>query len=179
MKQSPRPRQQIYDLYWYFAAERQAILDRRVAGAARPWTHDLILQTFKFCNVYRAVDRVSKYMIREVACSAEPVEPVDRLFQIVAFRTFSKIETWRGVRAFLGRYPTLEDLGSGSFTAALEHVKKVNDGLYTGAFIFCANNAYGHTAKHLNPHALLPHFFLTHALGYTLLDTKSLHKPYE
>src|SRR5258708_3861181 len=124
MKQSPRPRQQIYDLYWYFAAERQAILDRRVAGAARPWTHDLILQTFKFCNVYRAVDRVSQYMIREVACSAEPVEPVDRLFQIVAFRTFSKIETWRGVRAFLGRYPTLEDLGSGSLQRRLSTSRK-------------------------------------------------------
>lgn len=68
MKQSPRPRQHIYDLYWYFAAERQAIFDRRVAGMAQPWTHDPILQTFKFCNVYRATDRVSQYMIREVGC---------------------------------------------------------------------------------------------------------------
>ena len=179
MKQSPRPRQQIYDLYWYFAVERQAILDRRVAGTAPPWTRDPILQTFKFCNVYRAADRVSQYMIREVACSHEPVEPVDRLFQIVAFRTFSKIETWRGVRAFLSRYPTLEDLESGSFTTALEHVKKVNDGLYTGAFILCANNAYGHTAKHLNHVDLFRHMFLRDALGERLLDAKSLRQVYE
>src|SRR5579863_252995 len=87
MKQLPRPRQHIYDLYWYFAAERQATLNRRVEGTAPPWTDDPILQTFKFCNVYRAADRVSQYMIREVACNIEAVEPVDRLFQIVAFRT--------------------------------------------------------------------------------------------
>lgn len=179
MKQSPKPRQHIYDLYWYFAAERQAILDRRVAGTIPPWTDDPILQTFKFCNVYRAADRVSQYMIREVAYSTEPVEPVDRLFQIVAFRTFSKIETWRGVRAFLGRYPTLQDLEEGSFTAALEHVKQANNRLYTGAFILCANNAYGHSAKHLNHIDLFQHMFLKDALGHRLLAAKSLRQVYE
>jgi alpha-glutamyl/putrescinyl thymine pyrophosphorylase clade 1 len=179
MKQSPRPRQQIYDLYWYFAAERQAALERRIAGAPPPWTHDSILQTFKFCNVYRAADRVSQYMIREVACGTDPVEPIDRLFQIVAFRVFSKIETWRGVRALFGRYPTLEDLNNGSFTEALEQVKRTNDGLYTGAFILCANNAYGYTAKHLNHVELFRHMFLKSALGERLLDARSLQEVYE
>ena len=179
MKQPPRPRHQIYDLYWYFAAERQAIFNRRIAGMAPPWTQDPILQTFKFCNVYRAADRVSQYMIREVAYHPEPVEPADRLFQIVAFRTFSKIETWRGVRAYLGRYPTLEDLKDGSLTAALEQVKEANGGLYTGAFILCANNAYGHAAKHLNHVALFQHMFLKDALGTRLLDATSLQQVYE
>lgn len=179
MKQLPKPRQHIYDLYWYFAFERQSIFNHRVTDAAPPWTHDQILQIFKFCNVYRAADRVSQYMIREVACSTEPVEPIDRLFQIVAFRTFSKIETWRSVRAFLSRYPTLEDLGDGSFTAALEHAKKVNHGLYTGAFILCANNAYGHTAKHLNHVDLFRNMFLLDALGERLLEASSLRQVYE
>jgi hypothetical protein len=179
MKRPPRPRQQIYELYWYFAAERQAMLDRRIAGMERPWTQDSILQIFKFCNVYRAADRVSQYMIREVACGPDPVEAVDRLFQIVAFRTFSKIETWRDVRAFLGRYPTLEDLGNGSFTAALEYAKQINGGLYTGAFILCANNAYGHRAKHLNHVDLFRHMFLMDRLGERLVDATSLRQVYE
>ncbi|MGH8905686.1 MAG: nucleotide kinase domain-containing protein [Egibacteraceae bacterium] len=54
-------------------------------------------------------------MIRHVCYHDEPCSSEDRLFQIVAFRTFSKIETWRSVRDFLGRYPTLDDLGDASF----------------------------------------------------------------
>ncbi|HEU5383924.1 MAG TPA: nucleotide kinase domain-containing protein [Ktedonobacteraceae bacterium] len=179
MKRPPTPRQQIYDFYWYFAAERHATLERRIAGTPPPWTTDSILQTFKFCNVYRAADRVSQYMIREVACGTESVEPADRLFQIVAFRTFSKIETWKGVRTFLGRYPLLEDLNSGSFTEALEQAKKANDGLYTGAFILCANNAYGQRAKHLNHIELFRHMFIKDKLGERLLEARSLQQIYE
>lgn len=105
MKRPPVPRPRIYDLYWYFAAERQRVFERRTTGQPPPWTDDPILREFKFCNVYRAADRVSQYMIRDVCYHDEPCSPEDRLFQIVAFRTFSKIETWRAVRDFLGRYP--------------------------------------------------------------------------
>lgn len=179
MRTPPVPRRRIFDLYWYFAAERQAVFERRVAGKSPPWTDDPILQRFKFCNVYRAADRVSQYLIREVAYHAEPVGPADRLFQIVAFRTFSKIETWRGVQAFLGRHPTLEDLGDGSFTAALEHVKRLNSGLYTGAFILCATDAYSQPSKHRNHIELFRHMFLQDALGERLLAAKSLRAVYD
>ena len=78
MKQPPRPRPRIYDLYWYFAAERQRAFERRVAGQPWPWSNDPILQVFKFCNVYRAADRVSQYIIRAVAYHDEPCSPEDR-----------------------------------------------------------------------------------------------------
>jgi hypothetical protein len=35
-------------------------------------------------------------MIRRVACSNENLPPKDRIFQIIAFRMFSNIETWKG-----------------------------------------------------------------------------------
>lgn len=175
----PTPREKIYDYYWYFASERQAAFERRVAGAPAPWTSDAILQTFKFCNVFRAADRVSQYMIRDVCYHDEGCTPEDRLFQIVAFRTFSKIETWRSVRAFLGHYPTLDDLGDGSFNKALEHAKAENGGLYTGAFILCATDAYGQGLKHLNHVELFRHMFLTEALGERLLAVQSLREVYD
>jgi hypothetical protein len=81
-------------------------------------------------------------MIREVCHHDELCTLEDRLFQIVAFRTLSKIETWRSLRQFLGRYPTLDDLGDGSFTEALDRAKAQNGGLYTGAFILCVTDAY-------------------------------------
>lgn len=175
----PKPRKRVYDLYWYFASERQAAFERRVAGKEAPWSDDVILQTFKFCNVYRAADRVSQYMIREVCYHDEDCGPEDRVFQIVAFRTFSRIETWASVREFLGRYPVIDDLIDGSFTRALQHAQGVNGGLYTGAFILCATNAYSQDAKYLNHVELFRHMFVDGALAECILTSSSLHQVYE
>lgn len=178
MKRSPVPRPGIYQLYWHFASERQRTFERRVAGEEWPWTNDSILQEYKFCNVFRAADRVSQYMIRDVCYHTENCSPEDRLFQIVAFRTFSKIDTWRTVRETLGHYPRLDDLANGAFTKALEEAKSANGGLYTGAFILCATNAYGRSLKHLNHVELFRHMFLTGRLGEKLLTAGSLREVY-
>jgi hypothetical protein len=178
IRRQPTTRPKVYNLYWYYASERQAMFQRRVAGAAPPWTADPILQTFKFCNVFRAADRVSQYMIRDVCYHDEDCTPEDRLFQIVAFRTFSKIDTWRSVRTFLGHYPTLDDLGTGALTKALDRARATNGGLYTGAFILCATDAYGQGLKHLNHIELFRHMFLTDDLGKRLLDATSLSEVY-
>jgi hypothetical protein len=74
VKRPPVPRPRIYDLYWYFASERQQMFVRRVAGEAGPWTSDPILREFKFCNVFRAADRVSQYMIRDVCYQDEHLQ---------------------------------------------------------------------------------------------------------
>lgn len=179
MKHPPVPRADIYDLYWYFAAERQVALERRMAGERGPWTEDPILQQYKFCNVFRASDRVSQYMIRNVIYNGESCSTNDKLFQIVAFRTFSKPETWESAREFLGHYPTLDDLTGESFSKALEYAKTKNGGLYTGAFILCANDAYGHSEKHLNHIALFRHMFLQEDLADSLLQARFLKEVYE
>lgn len=176
---APSPRPQVYDLYWYFASERQVILERRLAGQPNPWTSDPILQTYKFCNAFRATDRVSQYLIREVCYGGETVTGEDRLFQIVAFRFFSSIATWRSVRQFLGCSPTLANLADGSFRRALEHTLASEGKLYTGAFILCAADAYGEGRKYLNHVALFQHMFLTDGLGQKLLAASSLREVYQ
>jgi len=55
----------VFDTYWKFACERQSMFFRRLEGLL-PWTHDPILATFRFTNPYRAADRVSQFLIREV-----------------------------------------------------------------------------------------------------------------
>ncbi len=178
MKRPPVLRHRIYDLYWYFASERQHVFEQRLRGEPGPWTDDPILQMYKFCNVFRAADRVSQYMIRNVCYHDEPCSDEDRLFQIVAFRTFSKNETWEAVRGYLGRYPTLDDLAAGSFTRALEHAKAKSGTLYTGAFILCAADAYGQPFKYLNHVELFKHMFLVDRLGEQLLTADSLQAVY-
>lgn len=175
----PTPRPGVYELYWYFAAERQAAFERRRQGLGGPWSDDPILQVYKFCNVFRAADRVSQYMIRDVCYHDEDCSPADRLFQIVAFRTFSRIATWESVRTSLGHYPHLDDLETGAFTAALDEARARNGGLYTGAFILCATDAYGQRVKHLNHVELFRHMFLLEDLGQELLDAQSLESVFQ
>lgn len=175
----PVPRQRIWEIYWRFASERQAVFERRVAGEPPPWTEDPILRKFKFCNVFRAADRVSQYMIKDVCYHTEPCSPEDRVFQIVACRAFSRITTWSTVRDYLGQYPTLTDLAEGSFRTALDHARQRHGGLYTGAFILCANNAYGQSLKHLNHVELFRHMFLQGRLGARILEASSLQQVYD
>ena len=172
-RRAPTPRPRAYELYWYFASERQRIFQLRIAGAPAPWTTDPILNEYKFCNVFRAADRVSQYMIRSV-CYDDEGTPADQLFRIVVFRTLSKIETWRSIRSFLGRSPTLEDLADGAFTAALEAARQANGRIYTGAFILCATDAYGQRIKHLNHVELFRHMFLVDRLDERILAARSL-----
>lgn len=177
-RRPPTPRPEVYELYWYFASERQRIFERRVAGVPPPWTADPILSAYKFCNVFRAADRVSQYMIRSV-CYEQGGTPADLLFRIVAFRTFSRIETWRSIRSSLGRSPTLDDLADGAFTAGLEAARQANGTLYTGAFILCAADAYGRRSKHLNHVELFRHMFLVDRLHERIQAARSLRELFE
>jgi hypothetical protein len=173
-RQAPVAREGIYELYWIFAARRQEAFELRLTGAPGPWTRDPIIQKFKFCNVYRAADRVSQYLIRNVAYRASCDQPQDRIFQIIAFRTFSEPETWECVIRQLGRMPTLDDLSSGEFERALDIAKAERGRLYTGAFILCANKAFGFDEKHRNHVALFKHMFLKHGAAERILSAGSL-----
>ena len=64
-----KKRQEVYDLYWYFACERQNIFWKKLNGEEAPWTDDEILKTYKFCNSYRVNDRVSQYLLKNVVQS--------------------------------------------------------------------------------------------------------------
>jgi 5-hmdU DNA kinase, helical domain len=176
---NPTPRARIYDLYWYFAAERLAMFQRRVAGHPAPWTGDPILAHYKFCNVYRASDRVSQYLIRQVAYTDPAAEPAEVFWRILAFRMFSKPETWETIIRHLGRPPRLTDLADGGLDEAVERARLQNGTIYTNAFILCANQAYGYNRKHLNHLALWRHMFLQDDLAGRLLEAGSLAQIYD
>jgi hypothetical protein len=57
---APAKVSEVYESYWRFAAERQAVFFRRARGETRPWTDNPVLAIFKFTNAYRASDRVSQ-----------------------------------------------------------------------------------------------------------------------
>lgn len=52
-----------FDRLVYWMTERESIRLKREANKPWPWTDDAILRTYKFCNVRRADDRVSRWLI--------------------------------------------------------------------------------------------------------------------
>lgn len=46
----------------YWIEEREAIRLKKEAGEPKPWTDDVILQSYRFCNIRRMDDKVSKWL---------------------------------------------------------------------------------------------------------------------
>lgn len=108
----------VFEAFWRFAAERHAIFQRRSLGRPGPWTADPILQTYKFTNSYRVLDRVTQTLVREVINPGS--RSADDVFlRILLYKVFNRESTWRMISAELGepradnfsdQLSTLEDL---------------------------------------------------------------------
>lgn len=48
--------------FFKFMKERHTIYLKKEAGKPWPWTQDEILQTYKFCNIFRELDTVTKWI---------------------------------------------------------------------------------------------------------------------
>jgi hypothetical protein len=128
----PRP-SPIFETYWQFAARRQSIYFKRIGGAAPPWTDDPILASYKFTNAYRAADRVSQYLIKEVLYQRSSTFR-DQFFRTLLFKLFNRIETWELLTSGLG---TIE-LKSFDWRAAdqiLSDAQARGIRIYSGAYI--------------------------------------------
>jgi hypothetical protein len=175
----PIVRTEVFDAYWRLAAERHAIFERRAAGAPAPWTTDRVLKRFKFCNTFRAVDRVSQYLIREVINGdrGRDLPPEDVFMRVVLFRLFSKESTWDALEAATGGLTRstldIERLGD------LLEERRASGAIYTAAFILASPSSYGHRAKHRNHLALVADMFRPGGLGTQIARARSLRAVYE
>lgn len=50
------------DQFLWFIKGREAIRRKKEAGEPKPWTDDPVLQSYRFCNVYREDDKVSRWI---------------------------------------------------------------------------------------------------------------------
>jgi alpha-glutamyl/putrescinyl thymine pyrophosphorylase clade 1 len=175
----PVVRPEVHDTYWRFAARRHEIFLKRFEGNPEPWGDDEILRRYKFCNTYRAADRVSQYMIREVIYGegVEDLAPEDIFLRIVLFRLFSKEATWDALEEATGgvRRETLDVKALGDLLEDL----RTRGPIYTAAFILAAPSSYGHKAKHRNHLALVADMFRKGGLGLDLGRAESLDQIFE
>ena len=146
---SPAKPTVVFDTYWHFALERQEVFFRRLEGCPSPWTDDPILGRYRFTNAYRASDRVSQYLIRNVIYQGtQSSEGI--FFRTLLFKMFNRIETWELLKAEIGEV----DYSSYTFEAydrVLSQALADGCAIYSAAYIMPSpGRVFGYSRKHRN-----------------------------
>ena len=173
-----KKRQKVYDLYWYFAYERQNIFLKKKEGASAPWTNDSILRQYKFCNSYRVNDRVSQYLLKNVIYNGKNYSKGDMIFRILLFKIFNKESTWELLEKEL-KDITLKTFSKEKYASILERAIHRGTKIYNDAYISCANKAFGYDKKHENHLALLEHIFKKDQAHLEILNAKTMKEAFE
>lgn len=148
---SPARPSPAYDIYWRFAVERQRIFFSRITNHSEPWTTDPILSTHKFTNAYRASDRTSQYLIRNVIYREDlPNTAREVVFRIFLFKVFNRIETWELLESALGRL-IYEDYSFEEYDQVLSESMSAGKPIYSSAYIMPpGTKQWGYKKKHRN-----------------------------
>ena len=171
-------RQEIYDLYWYFACERQNIFIKKLNGEPSPWTTDEILQNYKFCNSYRVNDRVSQYLLKNVIYNGKKYSNDDMLFRILLFKLFNKESTWE-LLLYHFQDITLKTFNKEEYSKVLEEAISNGVKIYNDAYISCANKAFGYDRKHDNHLALLDKMFNIDKMQKKIIKCKTMKEGFD
>lgn len=89
--------QAAFEDFWYWINARHSIYLKKEAGEPKPWSRDYIFQQWKFCNVFRQLDKQTQFLVKELD-SHKYSDPAYILFNIYLFRSFN----W---------YPTFQKIG--------------------------------------------------------------------
>ena len=160
----------VLDTYWRFAQVRQSIFHSRVLGEAPPWTDDPILAEHRFTNAYRAADRVSQFLIRDVIYSGLDA-PEEVFFRTLFFKIFNRIETWNSVRNVVEQI-TWNDFDFERYAQTLDAIRANGTSIYSNAYIM-PSPPFGEHRKHRN-HLRLLERMMRDRLPERIADASSL-----
>lgn len=176
---SPAKTTEVYDSYWKFAALRQDAFFNRLENKPYPWSNDPILNQYKFTNAYRAADRVSQYLIKNVIYNDNlPTSPKEILFRILLFKLFNKIETWELLTSKIGNL-TLEDYNFRQYDKILNNTIMSGRRIYSAAYIMPSGSSYfGYLRKHTN-HLKLIELILQKDTDEQLMQARTMQQAFE
>ena len=117
-----------------FVIERHRIYESRLRGDPAPWTKDPILAEWKFCNVYRELDRVTQWI--RVNWRKPNRDDPDLWFAMVVARFIN----WPDTLAELG-YPV--PWNTERFLDVLTNRKHRREKIWTGAYMVRAGPTEG------------------------------------
>lgn len=170
----------VYDVYWRFAAERQNIFFNRLLQEKAPWTMDPIMAKYKFTNTYRVLDRVSQFLISNIINPdmQSDLSDEDRLFRILLFKIFNKIETWQLLVNALGelswrRYSYQE------YDRVLSAAFQNGTSIYSAAYIMASGkSAFACERKHQN-HLKLLEYMMKSNITMRVISSRSMAQLYD
>lgn len=179
LKKLSKPKKSIvFDTYWKFAAKRQDIFFNKINNIT-PLTSDPILERHRFTNVYRASDRVSQYLIRDVIYKQDlKFTNPDLLLRILLFKIFNKISTWQYLESQV-KSITVDNFDSKLYSKLLTEAKKANEAIYSGAYIMTSGKSvFGHNFKHENHLELLKQYVQNGKLLNDIENAKTMEDVY-
>ncbi len=166
---------EVFDTYWHFAAERQSLFFRRAAHSQQPWTSDPILLRYRFTNVYRAADRVSQFLIRQVQASG-PQDSRSLFFRTILFKLFNRIETWTLLESKLGAISP-ETYDFKSYGSVLSNAMAIGRRIYSAAYIMPSGRVEGQR-KH-DAHLKLLESMMKGDLPSRIAESESMQKAFD
>ena len=177
VKKNDLKKTKVYDTFWKFACERQNIFIHKLQGKRDNLTDDDILKKYKFTNVYRASDRVSQYLIRNVIYQNGYTEE-DIIFRILLFKIFNKIETWEKLENSLNCI-NYKEFNCNRYRKILDDYYNKGEKLYSGAYIMASGKtAFGYDRKFMNHLKLIEYMMNDNIVG-KITQCKKLEDVYK
>jgi len=176
-KQKPK-QSVVFDTYWRFAVKRQEAFFARLSGFDGPWSDDPIIQTYKFTNAYRASDRVSQYLIKNVIYSGNWSD-TDIVLRILLFKLFNKIETWELLESQFGEISS-KTFDVDKYSFVLDAAMAAGGRIYSAAYIMPSGSRkkYGQIKKH-HFHLLLINDLIKNEFPQKMSSVRSMREGYE
>lgn len=176
------PNDDTFQYYFYFMQERMNIFWRKIEDEnGGGWTEDSILSTYKFTNVYRATDRVSQYLIKNVIYKdIDTYTPEDILLRILIFKIFNKIETWEYLNQTLRYTITIDNFNPREISVLLSK-RQENTPIFSNAYMMTGSHQlYDYLpSKHEKWLTMVKKEFIDTHLFDTILSATSMAEVYE
>lgn len=164
----------VFDTYWRFAAARQGVYLSRLSDAPGPWTLDPILAENRFTNCFRAADRVSQFLIREVAYQGSQ-EATEQIFRVLLFKLFNRVGTYQLLQEQIG-VPTVATFDVDTYEDVLGRAFARGSRLYSAAYVIPPPRL-GAERKHTN-HLRFLRTILDQGVPEAIAASRSMREAY-
>lgn len=132
------------ELFFHLMYERQMIWKRRfINHEEAPWTTDAILANYKFCNLYRELDRSCQWEIRNIIMD-KSLDLKNLVWKILVYRTFNNPETFaRGLGKWSNGIPDFDDYNIDEFAEHIDSIRADGVNPFTSAYSIAGSIVIG------------------------------------
>lgn len=176
----PDPSIDVYEpylnLFFETMYERQMIWKRRfVDNLPSPWTENHILQTAKFTNVYRELDRSSQWQIQNILLD-EKLSLKNLIWKMMVYRFFNNPQTFEiGKQNWRNGIPDYDDYNVEIFADFIYSVRKSGINPFTNAYVINSLAAPKKSRDYCYTKVIIPH--LHDNINRLLIEVKKASIP--